>query len=396
MKKRFIIFTVSILILFFAYIIYSRYIYSPIIFKIRSDFEKPIQIKNIPKGIESLSSKGCAACHQEIYEEWAASMHAKAYIDPLFQAYWRKDNNIWICLNCHTPLQNQQDFIITGFEKGDIKKPITQKNEDFSHELREEGITCATCHVRDGVILGPYGNIDAPHPTKYDPMFKSTAICDRCHQVPSGKTMLYIANPCNTSEEFHGGPYASKGYVCQTCHMPEVERPAATDSPIKKVRQHLWRGGHNPDMVKRALMVSLDKKINNGRIDLILKIKNSWAGHKVPTGDPDRYITIHFDVINKRGDIIKSEQYTIGRWIIWKPIIIELYENRIKPHESKDYKFNHALANGEKEETSIRVQVVYHIMTERAKNKLKQKYGLKEDISIEYKIFEDVTPFIDK
>jgi len=374
----------------FIYIIYSRYIYSPIIFKIRPDFKKPILIKNMPIGIESLSSKGCAACHQEIYEEWATSMHAKAYIDPLFQAYWRKDNNIWICLNCHTPLQNQQDFIITGFEKGDIKKPITRKNEDFSHELREEGITCATCHVRDGVILGPYGDTNAPHPTKYEPSLKSTAICDRCHQVPGGNTTLYIANPCNTSEEFHEGPYAAKGYICQTCHMPEAERPIATGFPIRKVGKHLWSGGYSPDIVKKAFMLSLDKKTANGSVNLILNIKNIGAGHKVPTGDPDRYITVHFDAINKKGEILKSRQYTIGRWIIWKPIIIEVYENRIKPLESRSYRFSYNASAGE----SIRVQVIYHIMTERAKERLRKKYGLTEDVLIESKIFEDIIPIM--
>src|SRR3990172_5278975 len=86
--------------------------------------------------------------------------------------------------------------------------------------------------------------------------------------------------------------------------------------------------------------------------------------------------------------LMLTEQYSIGRWIIWKPIIVEVYENRIKPHETKKYIFNYNNSAGDE----IRVQVVYHIMTERAKNKLKQKYGLKEDISIEYKIFEDVTP----
>jgi len=121
-------------------------------------------------------------------------------------------------------------------------------------------------------------------------------------------------------------------------------------------------------------------------IDLILKIKNSGAGHKFPTGDPDRYITVHFDVISKKGGVLKSEQYSIGRWIIWKPIIVEVYENRIKPHETKEYIFNYNNSAGDE----IRVQVVYHIMTERAKNKLKKKYGLKEDIITEYKIFEDV------
>ncbi len=390
MKRQFIIFTVFVLILFSVYIIYSKYIYSPIIFKIRPDFKKPILIKNMPMGIESLSSKGCAACHQEIYEEWATSMHAKAYIDPLFQAYWRKDNNIWICLNCHTPLQNQQEFIITGFEKGDIKKPAIKKNDAYIPELKEEGITCAVCHVRDGVILGPYGNTNAPHPTKYEPSLKSTAICDRCHQVPGEKTTLYIANPCNTSEEFHGGPYAAKGYICQTCHMPEVERPIATGFPIRKVGKHLWSGGYSPDIVKKAFMLSLDKKTANGSVNLILNIKNIGAGHKVPTGDPDRYITVHFDVINKKGEILKSRQYTIGRWIIWKPIIIEVYENRIKPLESRNYRFSYNTSAGE----SIRVQVIYHIMTERAKERLRKKYGLTEDVLIESKIFEDIIPIM--
>ena len=42
-------------------------------------------------------------------------------------------------------------------------------NQDFDQALREEGITCAGCHVRDGVILGPFDDAVAPHPTQFDP-----------------------------------------------------------------------------------------------------------------------------------------------------------------------------------------------------------------------------------
>ena len=35
-------------------------------------------------------------------------------------------------------------------------------------------------HVRDGVILGPFDDLAAPHPTKFDPSFRTAQFCSRC------------------------------------------------------------------------------------------------------------------------------------------------------------------------------------------------------------------------
>ena len=41
--------------------------------------------------------------------------------------------------------------------------------------------------------------------------------------------------------------------ICQSCHMPEVERPMADGGPIRQGRRHLWRSGHDPEQIKSAL-----------------------------------------------------------------------------------------------------------------------------------------------
>ena len=78
-----------------------------VIFGLRSDYAHAIPFQKIPEGLTSLKAESCGQCHREIYDEWKTSIHAHAYVDPFFQAYWKKDKNIWVCLNCHTPLENQ-------------------------------------------------------------------------------------------------------------------------------------------------------------------------------------------------------------------------------------------------------------------------------------------------
>ncbi|MBM6705403.1 hypothetical protein H6A60_13110, partial [Sutterella massiliensis] len=84
------------------------------------------------------------------------SIHAHAYVDPFFQAYWTKDEHIWVCLNCHAPMENQQPLLIKGLVKENPERPVTEPNPRYDADYQREGITCAACHVRDGVVLGPF------------------------------------------------------------------------------------------------------------------------------------------------------------------------------------------------------------------------------------------------
>src|SRR5262245_17640910 len=166
--------TVIFIIILFAglyFIVYPR-VRSHIIFGLRDDFRSAVPYQAVPTGIDGIRDKDCAKCHREIYEEWETSMHSHSYVDPFFQAYWKKDKHIWICLNCHTPLVNQQPNLIGAMEKpGRVETALLTPNARYDAGFQREGITCAACHVRDGVIEGPYSDSKAPHPTRFNDRF---------------------------------------------------------------------------------------------------------------------------------------------------------------------------------------------------------------------------------
>jgi len=380
--KNKIIAGVAVVILLLAglyFIVYPR-VRSHIIFGLREDFRSAVPYQAVPAGIDGIRSKDCAKCHQEIYDEWKTSIHSHSYVDPFFQAYWNKDKHIWICLNCHTPLVNQQPNLVGVMEKpGRVETALLTPNPRYDTDFQQEGITCAACHVRNGVIEGPYADSKAPHPTRFNERFTTTKICFTCHQVPSDKFQFYNIGPCATFPEFETGPYAKQGFICQDCHMPRVERRAAKDGPVRHARRHLWRGGHDPTMIRTAIDAILTDRTPTEKIgreaNYTLTFYNALAGHKVPTGDPDRYFTIEFEVKDKTGRVLKSQSHTIGRWIIWQPVILEVYDNRPMPLDYLDYNFSYRLPE-DQEGLTLTARVRYHILTRRAHQRLIDKYNL--------------------
>jgi len=367
---------------------YAEFVYSPVIFGLRDDFVHAVPNQGLPEGLTSLSAESCGACHAAIYAEWKTSIHAHAWKDPYFQAYWKHDDQIWICLNCHTPLENQQPERVLDLERGRISRPVKAPNPAFDPALREEGISCAGCHVRDGVIYGPYDDADAPHPTAYDPKYRTTKICYWCHQVPSGPFQFYNGGPCATFFEFEDGPYAKRGFTCQSCHMPAVTRPAAEGGRPRDGRRHLWRGGHFPEMLHQALDVRLSGPEGGWRegdaVPFTLRLTNAGAGHKIPTGDPDRYFLTTFTERDEKGRVVRQKRHKISRWIVWKPIIVEVYENRIPPLGEREYTYAVTARKGH----TLEVTVSYHILTRSQKRRLIDKYGLPPDTVDSFTLYD--------
>ena len=369
-----------------------------VIFGLRDDFAHAIPFQDVPEGIDSLRAESCGKCHQEIYDEWKSSMHARAFDDPFFQAYWKRDDNIWICLNCHTPLENQQPELITSIPRDRVEKAVKMPNPNYDPAFRHEGVTCAACHVRDGVILGPYEDSDAPHPTMYDPIYRSMDMCYRCHQVPSGPFQFYNVGPCGTYPEYEGEHYFNQGFICQTCHMPAVERPVATGGPMRMGRKHLWRGGHDPEQVKRAITIRLSAdppELPPGQeVEFLMEVTNSGAGHKLPTGDPDRFFTFEFEVVDQNGKVLADQSHTMGRWILWQPVIWEVWDNRLKPLQTRNYRFTYQMPQlgGMEGPLTLRVVVTYHIQTDAQNQMLRKKYGLTGNKPYNFPVFEREIP----
>ena len=182
---------------------------------------------------------------------------------------------------------------------------------------------------------------------------------------------------------------------CQSCHMPEIERPVATGGPLRKGRQHLWRGGHDPDMVKRAVDIKVvadpAEPKPGDKVRVTLTLINAGAGHKLPTGDPDRHFTVEFAVEDQNRKVLESRQETMGRWILWQPAIIELHDNRLLPLASRDYTFEYQLPKDVTGLTLI-TKVRYHIQTEQQHQMLIDKYGLTAPDPYFFTVYERTVP----
>ncbi len=367
-----------------------------VIFGLRADYAKAIPYQEVPEGIADLKAESCGSCHRDIYDEWKTSIHAKAYDDPFFQAYWKKDKNIWVCLNCHSPLENQQPTLTYAIPRGRVEKAVIEPNPRYDPEYQRESVTCAACHVRDGVILGPFEDSAAPHPTKFDPTFRTAQLCYRCHNVVSGPAQFYNVGPCGTYAEYEGKFFMQeRGFICQSCHMPEVDRPAAEGGPIRRGRRHLWRGGHDPDMIKRAVAIQVSAEPTSPRpgeeVTLTLTLINAGAGHKIPTGDPDRHFTVEFQVEDRARQILAQDRHTMGRWILWQPAIVELYDNRLLPLASREYQFRYRLPS-QPQGLILRTRVQYHILTDGQHEMLRTKYGLTGDDPYRFVIYDREFP----
>lgn len=367
-----------------------------VIFGLREDYARAIPFQKVPTGLKSLKAEDCGSCHRAIYEEWKSSIHAYAYQDPFFQAYWKKDDHIWVCLNCHAPLENQQPTLIQEVPRNRVERAVQIPNYRFDPEYQAEGVTCAVCHVRDGAILGPFDDSVAPHPTKFDPSFRTTQICYRCHNVVSGPFQFYNVGPCGTYAEYEGKFFMQEqGMICQSCHMPQVLRPVAEGGPIRLGRRHLWRGGHDPEMIKRAIAVRVTadpREPKPGeRVTFQLTLINAGAGHKIPTGDPDRHFTIEFLVKDAQGEIVYHQAETMGRWILWQPVIVEVYDNRLLPLASRKYEFTYTIPK-DAERWIVEARIRYHILTDGQHEMLRERYGLTADDPYRFVIYQRAFP----
>jgi hypothetical protein len=321
-------------------------------------------LQAVPKGLPDLRSSTCGGCHPAMYEEWKVSTHAQAWTDRQFQAEITKSGNVWLCINCHTPLLQQMDRWAVGLHDNDVERPIYVENKAFDAALQQEGINCASCHARDGFIEGPTGRSTPAHPTRKAERFLTAEICLDCHQavqVYPGKTFVCTFR---TGEEWQEGPYA--GVACQSCHMPAVDRPWARGGPVRSARRHAWPGGgiyKTPgvgpahDLLPPGLNVTAQTR--DGQ--LVVNATNAAAGHKVPTGDPERFVTIDVVFLGGDGATVASEQHRMGQRWEWWPAPRQLGDNRLAPRESRD--FRHAVPA---KATGWKVTVMSHRISDEA------------------------------
>ncbi|MDA8364470.1 MAG: multiheme c-type cytochrome [Gammaproteobacteria bacterium] len=368
------------------------------IFSVSKRFEYPLSTRRVPPPLASLSAAACGTCHTAIYREWSTSMHAHAWTDPYFQTDYRADGSRQICLNCHTPLDRQQKFKVLGFHGADHWDPVLAPNPQFEPALQRQGVSCAACHVRHGVVYGPFAGIHAPHPVAR--WGNDNEACVRCHVVNNRhRDVFYRLPPCGTVAEIHAtqkrvasgtrvaglAPQIPKppapvypgadGYGagvtargagtlgCVQCHMPSVDRPLVPGGPVLPGRRHLWRGGHDPRMVAAALRITFAPAAAPapGQRRYVLTITDTGAEHDIPTGVPDRHLTVDLRVLDAAGHILRSQSHRLERHILWRPFIVELRDTRLQPGQPRRYSIRFAIRSRPRP-ASVEAVVRYWLM----------------------------------
>ncbi len=236
---------------------------------------------------KSINPESCGECHTDKYAEWKTSLHARAFSPGLVgQLITSFAGNPGSCMQCHAPLAEQ----IQSFQDAQAKG----KGHDAKYQgLAASGNVCAACHLRGHKRFGPPdkqtgktgpSGTDNPHGgvlrTKD---FEKSEFCGACHQFPPSWGAVNGKPLENTVNEWKASPQAKNGINCQNCHMPD--------------RKHLWRGIHDPKMVKSGLTAQF--VADSDKASFLLT--NTGVGHAFPTYVTPK-ATMHAVALDKNGN----------------------------------------------------------------------------------------------
>jgi hypothetical protein len=276
----------------------------------------------------------CKSCHPAIWQEWENSMHAKAWVDEIYQAAAKQiTDRETKCDQCHAP----QPILITGI--GKMPK--------LRNRQREVGVSCLVCHLdAQGAMHGPPASAETYfHANVTNPIYtEPTMLCGTCHGQQSVPEHDQVSSFLNSK-------FAEGDTSCATCHMPVVTRLQSTTSHESiKGRKHTWRGSRSVAQLKRAATFQLE--YTDGKVDVKLRSK---TGHILPGGTL-RTIMLEVTLLAPDGTEYQKQQISISA----------KGENRLFPNENRTYPFDMvSAATGD----TIRARLIYQLMPNTPKAK---------------------------
>lgn len=213
----------------------------------------------------SPSAHACGECHVAIFEEWAASAHARAFTNSAFQRATLSAQTR-PCMPCHIP-----DSVLHA-----AGQPATRTLN------LDEGVTCIACHLdqRSQAMVGPLTGMGpvVPHAViEGDEWFRSDALCGTCHTGTLRETQRFAAS-------------VGESRTCQECHMGAVDRKTtqATDAlstaivamhEVHPGRSHTFEIGAVADF-PGALSATARARGASVEVDVTNRLP-----HPIPTGD---------------------------------------------------------------------------------------------------------------
>jgi len=285
----------------------------------------PHAIQKTPDGLANISAQSCNACHFQAHEDWSGTAHAKAWSNDAFQEALARAGNSTACSQCHLPLTNQHARLAAGYIEGDLARPNLQDNPIWDATLMSEGVTCAACHVRDGMVVGTRAIADAPHPIAVSAELGTSAVCASCHQMTwEGADQPFY----DTYREWEGSAYAQAGVRCQDCHMPP-RAGLATATRFAATPAHNFTA----DTARAvSVLVKLETpELQRGQpYPVEITVQNTGAGHHFPTGSPFKPYSVIAELVGPDGKILAPAfTHTLARVVEEAPPWKTISDNRI-------------------------------------------------------------------
>jgi len=255
------------------------------------------------------------------------------------------------CAYCHAPAAIAPSQVnvdlSTVFRSGDVRK---------------EGVTCDVCHKvfdltldqngypfvdRPGILsfkflrpdnqvfmTGPFSNIlvrdpntPSDHHLTCSPVFSKSEFCAACHYGKFGNMTIYNSYGEWRQSSFGDNPNETDYKTCQDCHMshmkvgdenpPSSKRLACSESDpsFQNFDHNMMKLGMDdsgkeiPLMIQDAAKLTVKFKYEPDKknsLDVIVRVKNTKAGHKFPTDSPLRHLILVLDAKDQLGTSLRQ------------------------------------------------------------------------------------------
>jgi hypothetical protein len=218
-----------------------------------------------PARLEQAADVSCTECHAAIVEEWAATTHATAWVNEVYQEDLADRKKAESCHGCHIPAPLHR-LPSLG------EKPVAR--EEGASEARHFGVSCESCHVgAGGEMLGPTGAPTDAHGTRKHEGFVgagSNALCAACHKTTVGPVI-------GIAKDFLASDAAANGASCVECHLAPLREIVDGAGGKRVVRSHELQSLRDPAFLAQSFELSAEREG-----ELVRLVVRNRAGHRVP------------------------------------------------------------------------------------------------------------------
>jgi hypothetical protein len=226
-----------------------------------------------------LDPQTCKECHLQHFQEWSASMHAYASVDPVFLAMNRRGQEETggklgsFCVNCHAPMALREGKTTDGLNLAELPAKLQGVTCYFCHNVAEvqgthnNPIVLANDDAMRGSFIDPPPVTSPAHASRFSSFMlgsseESALFCGSCHDIvldtpaappPIGNEPVKLERTFGEWKEsvFSFGEERAN-LPCATCHMALPAAPFKQEGPAaekpglqvgtRKLHEHLLAG----------------------------------------------------------------------------------------------------------------------------------------------------------